>query len=290
MSREERDNKNKQMGMMISAAFHVAVILLFIFLVAWRAPNPPHPEIGVELNFGTSDAGTGDIQPETPPEATETEEQTDPAEEEAEEVTEPMEEFVENAIEEAETDPVQETQAVSNEPTPDPIEEPKEKVEKKVEEVTPKVEEKKEEPKTEPKLLYPGTKTDENTGDTSHGDKTDATGDQGDEEGDVDARSLYGKAGGGGGGPALSISGWNWDYVPRPEHDDVEFGGKITFEFQVDDKGQVISVKTIPPSTVSSSLIRLYKDELEKVTFSPTSSATPQPFTKGKVTFIIKAK
>ena len=115
-------------------------------------------------------------------------------------------------------------------------------------------------------------------------------GDQGNEDGDVDARALYGKQGGGGGGPDLNLTGWNWDRVPRPDHDSVEFDGKITFEFQVDDKGQVISIKTIPPSTVSASLIELYKDELEKATFSQTSSGTAPPITNGKVTFIIKAK
>jgi protein TonB len=55
MSRQEKDKKNKRTGIIISAAAHFAVILLFIFLVAWRAPNPPLPEFGIELNFGTSD-------------------------------------------------------------------------------------------------------------------------------------------------------------------------------------------------------------------------------------------
>ena len=74
MSREEKDKRNKQTGVLISVAAHIAVILLFIFLVAWRAPDPPLPEFGIELNFGTSDQGTGDIQPETTPAESEQEE------------------------------------------------------------------------------------------------------------------------------------------------------------------------------------------------------------------------
>ena len=292
MSREEKDKKNERAGILFSVGTHIAVIVLFIFLIAWRAPNPPLPEFGIELNFGTSDAGTGEIQPETTPAEAESEEEAMP---------DTPEEVVEETVEETIEETTEETEAVEEEIVPvteQATEAPVKEPEKKPVEVTPKVEEKKEDPKP-PKVLYPGTKEGAagTTGDAkdaanaNEGDDTDALGNKGKKDG-IDDRSIYdGKPGGGdGGGSALNIKGWNWDREPRPEHDKVKFDGKITFDFQVDDKGQVISITTIPPSTVSSSLIRLYKDELEKTTFNPIGSGTPPPRTKGRVTFIIKAK
>jgi protein TonB len=137
MSREEKDKKNKQFGIFISIGTHIAVILLFIFLVAWRAPNPPLPEFGIELNFGTSDQGTGDIQPETAPAEAEQEEDAlpDTPEEVAEEI---VEESIETPVEEttAVSDAVaEEIVPVTEQETESPVKEP----EKKPEEVKPKV-------------------------------------------------------------------------------------------------------------------------------------------------------
>lgn len=273
--------------MIISAAFHVAVLLLFIFLIAWRAPNPPHPEIGVELNFGTSDAGSGDIQPDTPPATTETEEQTVPEEEVQEEtvekVVEDTQEDIPEPVEEQPVEAEPEIKPVTDQPTEDPVKE--EVVEEVVTEPVEVNEEKKEEPKTDPRANYPG-KTNKEGEEVSQGDDKDETGDKGKEEGNPYAKVYEGQLGGGGDGTDLTITGWDWENEPRPKHEDVEYGGKITFEFQVDEKGQVTNVNMIPPSTVSSSLISLYRDELYKVVFIPRG--TPKP-AKGKVTFIIKA-
>ena len=296
MSREEKDKKNKQAGIFISVATHVAVILLFIFLVAWRAPNPPLPEFGIELNFGTSDQGTGDIQPETTASEAESEEEAmpDSPEEVAEET---VEEAVETLIEET-TETVEEpTDAVEEEiiPVTDqeteaPVKEPKEKPEEvKV------VEEKKEEPKP-PKVLYPGKKDGaagttgeaKDAANANQGDKTDAVGDQGSKDGDVDARALYGKQGGGGGGSMLEMAGWKWDSEPDPK-ETTDQSGKIVFEVLIDDIGNVTSVKAIS-YTVSASLVRVYQAEVERLTFTKTSTGLAPPSSKGKITFVIKAK
>jgi protein TonB len=293
MSRDEKDKKNKQAGAFISAGIHVALILLFVFLVAWRAPNPPLPEFGIELNFGTSDQGTGDIQPETAPADAETEEEALP---------DAPEEVVEESVEETEvetpTDPVEavstdvkeEIIPVTEQETEAPVKDP----EVIPEEVKPKVEEKKEEP-TPPKVLYPGKKdgaagtTGESTdpATANQGDKTNATGDQGDEEGNVDARALYGNAGGGG-GSSLEMTGWKWDASPDPKENTSE-SGKIVFEVIIDDRGEITSAKPIS-YTVSASLMRIYQAEVEKLTFSKIASGPAPPSSKGKITFIIKAK
>jgi periplasmic protein TonB len=299
MSREEKDKRNKQAGMIISVATHAAVILLFIFLIAWRAPNPPLPEFGIELNFGTSNQGTGDIQPETTAAEAETEEEAAPdtpeevteevVEETATATTEPVaettEEITEDNLTEDEVTPVTET------PTADPVKTPEKKPAEKKPEV---IKEKKDEPKP-PKVLYPGKKDGaagitgdaKNPAKANQGDKTKAVGDQGDEEGNVDARSLYGKSGGGG-GAALEMAGWMWDSEPNPKETTSQ-DGKIVFEVIIDDNGEVTSAKAIN-YTVSASLVRVYQSEVERLTFTKTSSGPAPPSSKGKITFIIKAK
>lgn len=305
MSQEEKDRKNKQVGILISVSSHLAVILLFIFLVAWRAPNPPLPEFGIELNFGNSDQGTGEVQPttnaaesekneeakpDTPPEeVVENPEETveDTPAEEVNDTTEPVEETTNEVTEEV-TAPA-EIKPVTANPTSDPVNKPAEKpVEDK------KVEEKKETPKP-PKVLYPGNKKGAagTTGNTSNptnanqGDKTDALGDQGDKEGDLDARALYGNAGGGG-GTSLEMAGWQWDFKPDPKENTTE-SGKIVFLITIDERGEVTSVKP-DTYTVSASLMKLYQAEVEKLTFTKTSSGPAPPSSQGKITFLIEAK
>jgi outer membrane biosynthesis protein TonB len=302
MSRDEKDKKNKQAGMIISAGVHIALILLFIFLVAWRAPNPPLPEFGIELNFGTSDQGTGDIQPQTAPAESEAEEDAlpDTPEEVIEETTEetiPEEtevtETTTDPVEAVTTDVQEEIIPVTDQETEAPVKEP----EAKPEEVKPKVEEKKkDEPKpVPPKVLYPGKKDGAagTIGETTdpaaanQGDKTNTLGDQGDKEGNVDARALYGKPGGGG-GSSLEMTGWMWDTTPDPKENTSE-SGKIVFEVIIDDRGEITSAKPIS-YTVSASLVRIYQAEVERLTFSKTSTGPAPPSSKGKITFIIKAK
>jgi hypothetical protein len=127
----------------------------------------------------------------------------------------------------------------------------------------------------------------------SFGEKIKAVGDQGDKEpkvlypGTADARALYGKQGGGG-GSMLEMAGWMWDDVPDSKETTSQ-SGKIVFEVLIDDRGNVTSAKATS-YTVSASLVEIYQAEVERLTFSKTSSGTAPPSSKGKITFIIKAK
>jgi len=59
-------DNNKTIAAIIAFGFHGLLALLF-FLVVFKTPIPPFPETstpGIEINFGTSDDGMGDIQPE----------------------------------------------------------------------------------------------------------------------------------------------------------------------------------------------------------------------------------
>ena len=120
-----------------------------------------------------------------------------------------------------------------------------------------------------PKVLYPGK-------------RDGAKGNQG----DVDARALYGVQGGG--GSMLEMAGWMWDSEPDPKETTSQ-SGKIVFEVLIDDRGTVTSVKAIS-YTVSARLVRIYQAEVEQLKFSRTTSGAAPPSSKGKITFVIKAK
>ena len=283
--------------MIISGIAHIAVLVLFIFLVAWRAPNPPHPEIGIELNFGTSAEGTGDTQPEpfTPAVDTDSEEDAPEAEDEpvtevteevTEETTEPVEATVQEVVETAEQ---AEVKPVTEQPTEAPVKEPEVKEEAKKEEAKEVV---KEEPKELPKVLYPGTKDGkaDEAKNANQGDKTDAEGDQGDKEGTVDSRALYGTPGGGDGGASLNMTGWRWDRIPDPKEKSSE-DGKVVIKVTIDNRGEVTSAEVVAGTTVTRTTANKYRDEVSKLTFSKTNpGATPEAQTVGYVTFVLTAQ
>lgn len=291
MSLSER-NKDKQIGWIVSLSIHALVVFLFFFVMAWRAPDPPLPEYGIELNFGL-ETGSGFDQPTVTPTPPTEEDEGEPEEQIVEEQEEVVEEppeadpIEESAIEEL-PDSQQEDSPVETQPAE--VQTPAvPKIEKPVEETKPVsepiVEKSKEEPKVEEKVvdtnaLYPGA--------SSQGNKDDAAGDAGDPEGSVDSRALYGKSGGGEGGPRLDLAGWEIDGKLNV-NDNSKENGFIIFEIKVDDNGDVIGVRT-REKTVSVGVEQLYKREVEKLTLRQTGSALAAPISTGKITFIIKSK
>jgi len=303
MQQSDKEKKNQRFGIAISVVSHVVVFLLFLFIVAWRAPDPPLPEIGIELNFGLDEAGTGEEQPEpftTPAEPDTQEEATeggmeeipnevveDQAEDPTEPVTDPVE-AVDASIDEVET-PVTTTQE-----SPDVVKDTPVQPELKKEEVK-EPEETQEPPQKLPPVLYPNNKKgaggkdgDSNkAANANQGDKDNALGDQGDKDGTVDSRALYGTSGGGG-GSTLNMSGWMWDTKPKPKDSSSE-SGKLVFQVVIDDKGNIVKVIT-KESSVSPSLEKVYKDEVMKLTFSKTAGSSVASSSTGTITFVIKAR
>ncbi len=298
-----QEKKNDRWGIGISLGIHAALLLLFIFMLAWKEPFPPLPEYGIEISFGLEEAGSGDIQPTVPantnPEPTEepAPEEPAPAEEiipESKTETNP-EENPEPQVEEIEevNTPVEEAEVTQPVPDVVPVKEaPKEEKAKE----KPVV---KESPKLDPAAVYPkensitdganGTEgTSKTPVDSNQGDKPGNTGDQGNPEGKIDARALYGKPGGGG-GAALNMTGWDWDFLPKPSDLSNETG-HIVFEIKIDDEGEILSIRTIEKS-VNESLVKIYRSAVAKLTFSPTSAnSRPAPTSTGRITFIIRSK
>ena len=315
MSKQQNNNNNRK-AWTVSILIHALLLTAFIFMVAWREPNPPLPEIGIEVNFGVDDVGSGDVQPTEPANTSESEEESDPAPAQ-EEITEeqPVEESAtDEATPEDVIDPVAEKTITEDtpaetitqpSPSPDVIKEEQPKEVEKTEVVKekpvkkPKVEKKKaeKEPVKTP-VLYKKKETNitDGTGDkntdakkVNQGDNTNETGDKGEEEGSLDTRTLYGNKGGGGDAPALNMSGWMWDFTPRP-NDTSDENGRIVFEVKIDDKGEIISVRKLEGS-VSATVEKIYRQEIEKLTFTKTpGNQSIAAISTGTITFVIKSK
>ncbi len=311
----EKEKKDRLIGGLVTVGFHGAVILLFMFILAWKQPFPPKPEYGIEINIGLEQEGSGTEQPKTVSDVSpenQQEEQTEtlPAEEESQqeikesvpetppENKEPVPEEPEKQPEEnipdshQEESPVAATPEVKKDVKEEPVREikeerkktpPEEKPEKPVEKVNPPVEKPAKKETINKQAIYTGKKGG------NQGETKDAVGDAGKQDGTIDARSLHGKQGGGGGGPRLDLPGWKWDFKPNPKDTSKE-SGKIIFEIKVDEQGNVIAVNPLE-YTVNPDVLQIYRKEVERLTFSPTSSNTePPPVSKGKITFIIRAK
>ncbi|MDN4164059.1 hypothetical protein QWY31_01030 [Cytophagales bacterium LB-30] len=274
---EKEEHKNRNIGWAVSIGIHAVFILLFLFLIAYKAPDPPLPEYGIELNFGLDDSGSGEEQPLEPIENTQSTEEPAPGESATSEEASPDE-----ISKETVDTPTQEeaSEVVVSEEKKEVVKPEEKKADK------PKSETKATEVAeagakgTEGKSLYPDAK--------SQGDEKNTAGDKGNPQGSVDAKNLYGTPGGGG-GVSIDMAGWKPDFQPRPKDTSNE-AGRIVFEIKIDDQGEILSVVTIE-KTVSPAVEKIYKEEVQRLTFSKTAeNSKPAPFSTGKITFIIRAK
>ena len=275
----QQEKRNRNIGLITSMGIHLGLLLLFLFIMAWRAPNPPLPEYGIELNFGVDSQGSGEVQPETPPTSEEPEEQP------TEEPTAAQEEVQEETAPEQVVVSEQESVVpVKEEKNPEPE---KPKVTEK-----PKEEVKKEEVKKIEYKPQAGNETNKTTDAAqSQGDDSKRAGDKGNPEGSLDAKALYGKQGGGGGGDGLSLqmSGWAWADNPRipnlPDNED----GRIVFEIECDSEGEIIGITTLERG-LSPRAEQMLKEEIRKNSLVRTSGGQTPERSKGRVVFLLKTK
>ncbi len=54
-------NRDEKKAMVVTIVFHVALIIIFLF-AGLSYMEPPPPEEGILINFGTSNEGSGDVQ------------------------------------------------------------------------------------------------------------------------------------------------------------------------------------------------------------------------------------
>ena len=307
MTREER--KNKTIAAFTTVGVNLLLLLLMIFSGGWGLSGDGigqgSTDYGIEVNLGYDDQGTGAVDPLTEvgkPDATDDE--NPPANEAVEE------KVVENAP--PETKPVTETKAPETQTFTDPksdVEIKEEKkdvkpvektVEKKVVEKVekqPEVTKPVEQPKVaDPKTVYKGKTTTSSTTDGTGEGKQGTAGNQGDDvakegnkgvAGGTEGATVYkGKPGGGGdGGFGLQMAGWSWDELPKqPKLSENNVRGKIVFEIEVNEEGEITSIKTLE-NQLSPTAERLCRQELEKHSLVKTSTGKTPERTRGVVTF-----
>ncbi|CAN5246506.1 hypothetical protein BH09BAC3_BH09BAC3_35480 [soil metagenome] len=299
MDLRENEKRNKTIGFITSLGIHSAVLLALIFLTGWKEPYPaPGASYGIELNFGLDDQGSGEVQPQTPvgtdeeqAALTETfpEQKSEDAKPEVKE--EPKKEKTAEQLTSNDTEsPALVKEEVKKETKKEPV---KEVVKEKATE-TPKViaaykkEEKKE-------VVAGGQKGSAG----NQGDDKDKVGDKGNPEGKLDAKALYGTPGGGGNGGngnggggngfGLAMGGWKWTIDPKvPDLPDNE-NGKIIFEIECDENGDITDIKTIE-RTLSASVERMLKEEILKNSLIRTAGEKAPARSRGRITFILKTK
>ncbi|MFN8208045.1 MAG: energy transducer TonB [Bacteroidales bacterium] len=255
------EHKNGLVGTIL---LHAALVLLLIFF-GFRTPLPLPPEQGLLVNFGNSETGFGELEPQDNTPASNA---IAPAEESREET---------NLTQDFEDAPAIEEKKVVEKvekKTPD-----KKVVVQKKNETVP-VEEVK---KVNTKALYTGKTPDGGAG-NSQG-VAGGEGNQGVENGSENAPN-YGPGGGAGNGaPSFSLAGRSSLKLPQPEYHSKE-QGKVVVDITVDKEGNVVSAQPGGKGTTTSD--PSLWEAARKAAFSAKFDRKPDaPATqKGNITYV----
>lgn len=299
-----QEKKDQRIAMAVSIVMHALLLILLFFIMAWRAKNPPDPELGIEIALGMDAVGSGTVKTQAVPNPSPVVEDSKPPVTQPEVEPTPAEAPTEVESAPTKAEPVVTTTAESPvvakeevQPQPKPEEVAKKEVEPEPE-PQPKEEPVKEPEK--PKAIYPGKPRTETGGagaagtttaatGNSSGDDDNVTGDKGSPEGKIDSRNLYGKTGGGAGGPSLNMPGWRMDIEPKEDPYSNE-RGKVVFRLKINKEGELESVQLVE-SNVSPQVVKWYRDEVYKTSFSRTSAQIPSDQgATGTITFIIQSR
>ncbi|MFN0047787.1 MAG: hypothetical protein ACKVOU_01540 [Cytophagales bacterium] len=285
---------NKTSAFIVSLAIHT-LLIAFLFLFILHTPNPPFDGgSGVVLNLGYVNEGSGEVQTLNELNDSKIIEENKPLDSEPQPV--------DNEVVEANTTEQNDGNILTSDEKSDVQAETTKEIEKKeIEEkklVKPTVaaETKREiEKKINPAALFGGKSGTSTKGGNNNGDKNDAAGDQGNEKGDINAKALYGNVGtggdgsGGSGGASLDLAGWKWDKKPKVKDENEDENGKIIYLITIDEQGELINLKLLE-TTVSPAVEKIYRSEVEKLSFVKTDNKAPASSSTGKITFIIRVK
>jgi TonB family protein len=249
-----------------------ALLLLLCLLISYSLPaiTASSEEMGMEVNLGNSDDGSGDDQPfSTERPAMQPEETHAASRERADHSEDPV---AASANDDEDAAPVRTVKADTRRTTQTDQQKPKQA----------------DQPK--PKLLYPG-----NTGNggnaatidragTGEGNGT-GPGDKGVPGGTPGAANYTGVPGTGTGGISYSLD--NRVIVDYPERDAIfREGGKVVIRVTVNKDGVITNQRII--SSSNNELSRIAKQKVEKIRFNRSESAPPEQF--GNITFVFKTR
>ena len=258
---------------------HGLLLLLFIFTV-FKGPNPPLAAIGgdgVELNYGLDEAGSGDVQSMATANSSPNREDSRPP------VANPDPQPRPVAAATPDPTPPSQEKIITSEAEESPV------AEAPVETPAPPKEEVKPAPRPARKVAVAfspkGSATgggngvngtsDAPTG-NNNGDRPGTVGDQGDPNGSLDAKALYGAPGSGGSGSSpgsggLEMSGWRFESTPVVEALD-DNSGVIRFKIKISADGEVQAVTKVS-GNVSAAQEKLCRDKLLGANFIKTNGA-----------------
>lgn len=246
--------KHKRRGLIATILYHVALILMFIF-VGLTYQDPP-PEEGIAINFGYEDDGSGNTSQSQPQETPQQPQQ------------EVVEETAEEVINEVATQEVVDAPNVTQEEEKKPQkEQPKEDV--------------KEEPKPDNNLLNALNKT-KNSQEAGQGEgegETEGGADQGDRNGDPNSSNRTGNGGIGNSGN-YRLGNRKALQKPTPVYDCDE-QGRVIVKVKVDRSGRTISAEAgvnIPngpkSNATASCLLKRAREAAKKTTWQGDPTAT----------------
>jgi TonB family protein len=260
------EDKNNYKGIAGTVIFHGLLLVLFLFF-GFKTPLPLPAEQGIAINFGTSDDGMGEVQPD---QAADSQDQNDePAASTSSSSSSSEKNVATQETEEAPamrpvTKPSQRPKPVteSTKPAETPVEDPK--------------------PKVNPRALYPGGGAGSTGG--SQGE-TGNPGDQGKVNGSKDTNKQGdGSTGGLTGDPNHTLVGRKLTSIPAIS-DQSQTEGTVIVEIKVDRSGNVISARIAQGTKMpSQSIQQKCIEAARKARFSPSENEEQT----GKITFIFK--
>lgn len=227
----------------------MAILLFLIFTLGLRYLDPPI-EYGVAVNFGTSDVGSGDVQPTEPIKSS-------PEEVVEESAPEEVEEVVEEVSTETAADPAPAEKVLTNDNAESIKMKKEEEAKRKVEEAERQkkleaervarekreAEEKKrqEEAAKKAKLDAMMGGLNKSDGTATGGEGPDGqAGDKGQLDGNPYANSYYGSGGGTGSGSGYGLNGRNLLQKGQGFKQDCNEYGRVVVQIEVDRTGKVI--------------------------------------------------
>ena len=255
------NNDLRKKAFYLTVGTNILFFLLLMIIVAWKETYPPPEEYGIELGFENNELSDADS--ESFEENDEEVENQIVEDLEIEESTEP-ETIIEDAIEDNTT---------SNDSESSDLDEIQEI------EIT----------KDSESELSVDVSSENETNNKNESVDSSTINDRSPSSKIIDERAIFknkSSSESGSKGSSLEMQGWVWDFEPNPIDNSRE-SGKIIFEIIVDYYGEIIGLKTLE-TTLSPAIEDIYREEILKLTFSPTNNDNPAEVSKGKITFIIK--
>ncbi|TDB66958.1 hypothetical protein [Arundinibacter roseus] len=298
------DRERIALSWVISVATTLLILTAFFFMkISESMPKTGPMELFVEVNYGTSNVGSGDIQTFNKPSDSKIAENMKAGEEKIERKAEAPRPTPPSPRPE----PVKPTTKVAQKPAitsrvDSPVEEPVKNESKKVASNTSSSSTTTA-PAPEKKInndaLFKkstGTSSGSNgttgtksgVGGNNNGDDASGIGDKGAKSGSLYSKTYSGGGGGGGTAVGLNLNGWAWSRPPQV-NDNSDATGEITFKIIVGSNGRVINVIQQRSTVTDYAVINKYKEAVRALTFVQKAANVPNE-SVGTITFKISAK